>query len=271
MAQISRPFQVVLAAFVLFAIAWFALLHRPGTSSSSGGGSAPASATPHPHAPAGTRTAAHTHAATPAPATAKTHSTTVTHHATGHAHSTTVTHRTTAHSGSTTVTHHSTSTTHNAPATHHVTVRHSSATHAASQAAAPGALHHAAVKPQGTRSAQRGPAAAAKSQATPPMQATVAAELKQGKVVLLLFWNPSSSNDVAVHRQVQIVAHKLGRGLAVHTASASQVGSFGSITRDIQVYQTPTLLIVNRHDQVTTVTGYTETYALEQAIREARG
>jgi hypothetical protein len=103
------------------------------------------------------------------------------------------------------------------------------------------------------------------------MQATVAHELKQGKVVLLLFWNPHSSNDSAVHRQVGLVAHKLGRSVAVHTAPADQVGSFGSITRDIQVYQTPTLLIVNPHGQVTTVTGYTDSYALEQTIREVRG
>lgn len=103
------------------------------------------------------------------------------------------------------------------------------------------------------------------------MQTAVAAELKQGRVVLLFFWNPRSSDDAAVQRQVQIVAHKLGRRVAVHTAAADQVGSFGSITRDIQVYQTPTLLIVNPRGQVTTVTGYTDAYALEQTIREARG
>jgi hypothetical protein len=102
------------------------------------------------------------------------------------------------------------------------------------------------------------------------MQAAVATELKQGKVVLLLFWDPRSSDDSAVHQQVEDVAHKLGRRVAVHAARADQVGSFGSITRDIQVYQTPTLLIVNPHAQVTTVTGYTDAYALEQTIREVR-
>jgi hypothetical protein len=103
------------------------------------------------------------------------------------------------------------------------------------------------------------------------MQAVVAGELKQGKVVLLLFWNPHSSDDVAVNGQVRAVAHKLGGRVAVHTASPSQVGSFGSITREIQVYQTPTLLIVNPRGQVTTLTGYTDAYAIEQSIAEARG
>jgi hypothetical protein len=250
MAQISRPFQVVLAAFVLFAIAWFALLHRPSTSSS--GSSAPASVAhpvaPHPHAPAHTTSAARHDG-----------------HSTG---------RVTRTSS---VTHHTTSVTHTArdgASTHHqssVTVHHSSKAHTTSASAAAGASHKATAPARPTQPAQHNPAATAKSPAAPAMQATVAAELKQGKVVLLLFWNPSSDNDAAVHKQVQLVAHKLGRRVAVHTASAGQVSSFGSITRDIQIYQTPTLLIVNPHAQVTTLTGYTDAYALEQTIREARG
>jgi hypothetical protein len=240
MAQISRPFQVVLAAFVLFAVAWFALLHRPGTSSTESSASVSA---PHPHAPAHARTTAPAHATGKAHTTVKTHATTVTRHGT------TVTHRTTS------VTHGASK--HASLTTHHTTVTH---------AAAPAASHKAAGDPHRSVPAQHG----AKS-TTPAMQATVAAELRQHKVVLLLFWNPSSSSDAAVHRQVQIVAQKLGRSVAVHTSAASQVGAYGTITRDIQIYQTPTLLVVNPHRQVTTVTGYTEAYALEQTIREARG
>lgn len=89
-------------------------------------------------------------------------------------------------------------------------------------------------------------------------------------MVLLLFWNPRSSDDAAVDRQVRAAVHKLGRGVAVHTARAGQVNSFGSITRDIQLYQTPTLLVVNPHHQVTTLTGYTDAFAIEQAVAEAR-
>jgi hypothetical protein len=269
MAQISRPFQVVLAAFVLFAIAWFALLHRPGTSST--GSSAPASAAAvHPHAPA------HAAATAPAHATAKTHARTVQTHATTvthHGASTVATHATTVTGHGTSVTHRTTTVTRSAAKHHHasLTVHHTSVTHTTHRAAAPAASHKAATDPHRTQPAQHGAGAGAKSTGTPAMQATVAAELKQHKVVLLLFWNPSSSSDAAVHRQVQIVARKLGRSVAVHTSAASQVGSYGTITRDIQIYQTPTLLVVNPHGQVTTVTGYTEAYALEQTIREARG
>ena len=105
----------------------------------------------------------------------------------------------------------------------------------------------------------------------PASQATVAAELKHGKTVLLLFLNPKAYDDDAVAIETVTVARKLGHSLAVHYALASQVNSFGSITREIQVYQTPTLLIVNSKRQVTTLTGLTDHYAVEQAIAEARG
>ncbi len=110
-----------------------------------------------------------------------------------------------------------------------------------------------------------------KSYLQPASQATVAAELKRGKTVLLLFLNPSAYDDDAVAIETVAVARKLGHGVAVHFAQANQVNSFGSITRDIQVYQTPTLLIVTPKRQVTTLTGLTDQYAIEQAVTEARG
>jgi hypothetical protein len=268
MVQLSRPFQIVLAAFVLFALAWFALLHRPGSGSagSSASSSAQSSArraAPHTPGHAGSSSSAATSHAGANALTSGGHAKASSGHAkasTGHAaHATTSGSQTAKHDGARA---------HSQPsASDHVHSR----TTAAKHAAASGAAHGAVVVPRRVQPTQHGPAAAANHPATPSLQATVARELKQGKVALLLFWNPHSSNDSAVRRQVELVAHKLGRRVAVHTASANQVGSFGSITRDIQVYQTPTLLIVNPHAQVTTVAGYTDAYALEQAIREARG
>jgi hypothetical protein len=86
----------------------------------------------------------------------------------------------------------------------------------------------------------------------------------------VLFWNPRSTDDAEVRNQLQEVARKQGGRVAIHTAAPGQVGQFGTITREIQIYQTPTLLIVNPRQQVTTLTGYTEAFAIEQAIGEAR-
>lgn len=101
--------------------------------------------------------------------------------------------------------------------------------------------------------------------------AKIAGELHQGKTVLLLFLNPNGYDDDATAIDTTEVAHKLSRHVVAHLALASQVNSFGSITRNIQIYQTPTLLIINPKREVTTVTGLTNEFALEQAIAEAKG
>ncbi|HEY3829945.1 MAG TPA: hypothetical protein VGL57_12170 [Solirubrobacteraceae bacterium] len=269
MAQISRPFQVVLAAFALLVLVWFFALHRPTSTTSS--------PTLVANSPASTHRSVSSAAARHAAARRAAHTA-----ASDHATHTAATKGNAAHAGQ--QAGKSAHTRSAAAGQHHVTT--SSAAHAAtlhagaassashtgtSHAAAKPSASHVAATPRGSQPAQHGSAGAPKTPSTPAMQATVAAELKRGKVVLLLFWNHNSSSDNLVRQQVQDVARKLGHRVVVHTASASQVGSFGSITRDIQVYQTPTLLIVNPKAQVTTVTGYTDAYALEQTIREARG
>ncbi len=110
-----------------------------------------------------------------------------------------------------------------------------------------------------------------KSDLQPATPAKIAAELHQGKTVLLLFLNPNSYDDDATAIGTTEVAHKLRHHVAAHLALAGQVNSFGSITREVQVYQTPTLLIINPKREVTTITGLTDAFALEQAIAEAKG
>jgi hypothetical protein len=109
-----------------------------------------------------------------------------------------------------------------------------------------------------------------KSDLQPASPRTITAELHDGKTVLLLFLNPHSYDDDATAIDTVEVAYKWRHHVVAHLALASQVNSFGSITRDIQVYQTPTLLIVNPRRQVTTLTGLTNEFALEQAISEAK-
>ncbi len=107
------------------------------------------------------------------------------------------------------------------------------------------------------------------ARSVPRMQAAVEAELKQGKTVAVLFWNSKASVDQTVQRELQAVGHTQGGKLAIHDARAAQVGSFGSITREVQVFQTPTILIVNKHGQTTSLTGLTDSFSIEQAIAEA--
>lgn len=117
--------------------------------------------------------------------------------------------------------------------------------------------------------------------------------LKEGKVAVILFWNPKGSDDVAVRAELRLleavhhiirpvartpkirhileISHlELQKPFAAFEASAKQVAEFGSITRGVQVYGTPTLLIVGKSGKTTVLTGLTDYYAIEQAIDETR-
>jgi cytoskeletal protein RodZ len=99
-------------------------------------------------------------------------------------------------------------------------------------------------------------------------QHAVEADLAKGDVVVLLFWNPSGTDDKSVHKAVQAV--KGVKHVAVQEAAASQVASYGSITRGVQVTTTPTVLIIDKQGHALVLTGVQDTFSIEQAIGEAR-
>ncbi len=315
MAQISRPFQIVLAVFVLFAAAWFVVL-RPSGESTTGGSSPSAGSS------SGGAAAAHssgaTHAGAATHATTATHAATATHgtatHATGHSSAPATNHARVApaahpaHGARATTPSKVAARAHAKPATPATAERHKSTAHAG--AAQSG---HTATRASQSHSAATAATAAftlhnlttalhlttvvklvelldpglnfkakvahaeselvsrMKAALQPASQATIAGDLHHGKTALLLFVNPHSYDDDASALDAVEVAHRLEHKVAVHTALAGQVNSFGSITRDIQVNQTPTLLIVNGKRQVTTLTGVLDAYTIEQAVAEARG
>ena len=87
--------------------------------------------------------------------------------------------------------------------------------------------------------------------------------------MVLLFWNSRGADDVAVRRAVTSVAHGQ-RKVKVNVASMSQVASFGTITKGVQVYGTPTVLVIGKSGQVVVITGFTTAFAIDQAVSEAR-
>jgi hypothetical protein len=282
MAQLSRPFQIVLAATVLFALVWFVAL-RPHSSETTSSGSAPVASTPastpapvaaakakapavRTHIEGLTRAATHAREAVaasqqaadksaastaeaPAQSAAVTASST-TAAVTSHRHGTSASTTATSTKQSTTVVHSK-----HAAAVPAGTVTKSSVTVTKTKHGAPS--HSVTVTKTSVHAA-------------PAQQVAVEKQLKQGKVVVVLFWNPKGSGDVAVHKELQAVEKQQGGKIAVHYALADQVGSFGSITKAIQVYQTPTILLVNKKGLTTTLTGFTDAFSIEQTIGEAR-
>jgi hypothetical protein len=291
MAQLSRPFQILLAATVLFALVWFVAL-RPHGSETTSSSPSPVASTP-----------ASTSAPTAASSASPAKSTPVYHGAApglegltrdiNRAHGNVAASQSQAQkaasaSGETAgqgpaVTASSTT----AAVTSHKQPGASASTTVTSTTKSTTVVHskHAAAVPAGTvtkssvtvtKSSKRGAPSHSVTvtktsvNAAPAQQVAVEKQLKQGKVVLVLFWNPKGSDDVAVHKELQAVEKQQGGKIAVHYALADQAGSFGSITKTIQVYQTPTILLVNGKGLTTTLTGFTDAFSIEQTIGEAR-
>jgi hypothetical protein len=275
MTRLSRPFQIALVAFGLLVAVWFVALR--GHSSSSGGSSAAVSTSAS--------------AAAPNPASPSA-----------------------ANPGSPSAIYHG-----SAPGVEgltrdiskaHKAVEESEAgarklegkpTHASGSSSAkstPAGKHSSASRPSTaqpltSKGASSGVGTASSASKGLAREGQVEHELKQGDVVVILFWNPKGADDVAVRDELQLLAalHRgvkansklpvvqrllkasgleLDKKIAVQEASPSQVAQFGSITRTAQVAQTPTLLIVNEHGTVTTRTGLLDAFSIEQAIDEAR-
>jgi hypothetical protein len=269
MAHISRPFQIALVAVGLFA-AVFVIALRPHSSSTPGSSSASAS-----HAAQAPKPGSPSHIYQgPAPgvqgltkALAKAHGAV----ATSQQNAKQLEEKAAASSTG------SASGAKAAPATPSATAK---STPAKATATAP-----KATAPKSARA----PHAAA----TLAGQHSVEAQLAQGKVVLILFWNPNGADDKAVRSELRLLelAHRfavalarnptfrhlrsrfaaeLRKPIAVHEAPASAVSSFGSITTGVQVSGTPTMLVLAKSGQVHTITGLTDAFSIEQTIEEAR-
>ncbi len=132
------------------------------------------------------------------------------------------------------------------------------------------ATHAKVVAPVKTTTKPASPAPALAKSGTPSAQQAVEAELAKGKIVLILFWNPKGADDRVVHKAVDQLQHNGRLGIAVHQASASEVASFGTVTKGVQVYGTPTLLVIDKQGKALTLTGLQEAFTIEQAIQEAK-
>jgi hypothetical protein len=258
MAQLSRPYQVALAAIGVLAAVWFVALR--GHSGSGGGSSVPA---PQPAAPA-PKAVSPTPASPTAPGVAGL--TRAIEKARGAVkaseHNAKQLQQKSAEASSPSATAappaSSTGGTRPSPSPTH---RSSAPTHTS-----PGATAHSP-----------GAHATPSHLGAPARQVRVEGELKRGNTVVVLFWNPRGAEDRAVRGQllglkaVERIFHAPhSQRYVLEEAGAKEVGSFGTFTRAVQVYQTPTILIILPNGKTTTMTGLVDAYAIAQAISDAR-
>ncbi len=308
MAQISRPFQIGLVVVVLLAGVWLFALQGHSSSPSGAGSTSSTPVVTSSVSPGAT----HAHPASPthsSPSTASTqgqHAATPT--ATEHGHETGVegllhavrkAHEAAAVSqqNATEVERKSREASNEPASAQHspVTAPASSGRAAATStstgaSAASASAHGSSTTSKGSSTTSKG--SSTTTPAVPSGQQEVEAELKQGKIAVLFFWNPAGSDDMVVHNELRLLLRlhtiaskakteefrhaekffglELAKKIVVHEALASQVASYGSITSGVQIYGTPTILVINPHGQVITLTGITDAYSIEQAIEEAR-
>lgn len=253
MAQLSRPFQIALAAVAVLGLVWVVALHghAPGQHESTGTAPTPAPSAKAQEKAAAAPTKIYKGAAPGVEGLTR---------AIAKAHGAVALSQQNAHELQRRSREASREPSTSSSIASHGAARQSAAANHARQAAARvrRAPAHKAVS--GERTADRRPAA----------QVAVEHEVARGKTVLLLFWDSKSSVDREVHSETQaMVASSKGK-LALHSAAPRQVGEFGSLTEVAQVYQTPTILIVNRRGVVSTLTGLTDTFSLRQLVHEAQ-
>jgi hypothetical protein len=279
MAQLSRPFQVVLVVFVLFACVWFFALqgHSTGTSGSGSSATVTTSA-PATSAPSSSASAS---AATGNAGSATSSSTHVYHGSApgveGLSRAISKAHEAVANSQQSAKQVEHESAENNAPTASTTASAQATKTPASTTKVLPHtttAATQPATKPSSTvHKSTNAPSQASGATAALKGQRAVEVDLAKGDVVVLLFWNPKGADDVVVHRAVQAVQkadRRPHQRLAVQEAPASKVASYGSVTRGVQVYGTPTIFIINRHGGTIVLTGVQDAFAIEQAIVEAR-
>lgn len=128
---------------------------------------------------------------------------------------------------------------------------------AAAQLAAPPAAKPSAPK------ADRGEAAPVRS-----LPADVQGAMDAKKVLVLLFWEPKSSDDRAVREQVMGVGRHGGK-VFVKVAPIGQVGRYSKITSGARVLQSPTVLVIDRERKAVSLVGYLDRANVEQAVEAA--
>jgi hypothetical protein len=256
MAQLSRPYQIALAAIGVLAAVWFVALR--GHSGSGGGSSVPA---PQPAAPA-------PKAASPAPSSPSAPGVAGLTRAIEKARGSVKESERNAKQLQQKSAEASSPSSTGAPSASSTGGTRPSPTHksAAPTRTAPGATTHSP-----------GGHATPSHVGVPARQVRVEGELKRGNTVVVLFWNPKGADDRAVRGQLlglkeveRIFRAPQSQRYVLEQAGAKEVGSFGTFTRAVQVYQTPTILIILPNGKTTTMTGLVDAYAIAQAISDAR-
>ena len=124
-----------------------------------------------------------------------------------------------------------------------------------------------ATKPAAPITASK-PSVPANATADNARDAAVLRDINARKVVVMLFWNAKSADDIATRSAVRGVDRHDGK-VAVHVVPIGKVGQYDSVTRGVSVVQSPTTVVIDRKRQTRVIIGLTEPHELKQAVGDA--
>jgi hypothetical protein len=101
-----------------------------------------------------------------------------------------------------------------------------------------------------------------------PRDAAILRDIRDHKVVVVLFWNATAADDIATRGAIRdLDLH--GGAVAVHVVPISRVGEYPAITQGVTIAQSPTTLVIDRKRRTRVIAGLSEPQELAQAVGDA--
>ena len=134
---------------------------------------------------------------------------------------------------------------------------HADASHASSHASASAAKAQPAAKP------------AVKHTVSPQQRQTVIANgLNHHKVLAILFFNPAAADDRAVKHELDEIPARGGKVVKL-AVPLSELTRYPVITNQVQVTESPTLVLIDGQRKADVLTGYLDQLELSQRVSDA--
>ena len=98
----------------------------------------------------------------------------------------------------------------------------------------------------------------------------VARALSKDKVLALLFYNPAASDDRAVRQELAAVPTHSGKVVKM-AVPVSRLAQYSLVTDQVPVQVSPTLVLIDKSHQATTIVGFTDRFEISQRVADALG
>jgi hypothetical protein len=98
--------------------------------------------------------------------------------------------------------------------------------------------------------------------------AAILRDIRDGKVVVVLFWNAKAADDIATRGAIRdLDLH--GGEVAVHVVPIDRVGEYPAITQGVTIARSPTTLFIDRKRRTRVIAGLSDPQELAQAVGDA--